>query len=123
MVAGIAFIIWTVIAEARESQGTPEHPPPDGFSQEGDQSSKRDETSPIMPPSDRAFAETATVERARRREVGRKNMLHGAMWFIGGLVIMVVTYLGTAPGETYIVAWGTIVWGGYQFFKGLSDAV
>ena len=55
-----------------------------------------------------------------RTKAAKKNMLYGALWCIGGIVVTVVT-LGMAMegGGTYIVAWGAIVFGAIQFFRGL----
>lgn len=49
------------------------------------------------------------------------RMLVGAIFFIGGIIVTVVTYSNAIPGGTYIVAWGAILFGAIQFFRGLSD--
>ncbi len=36
---------------------------------------------------------------------GRKNMLFGALWCIGGTVVTVATYSAAGGGGTYVVAW------------------
>ncbi len=46
-------------------------------------------------------------------------MVFGALWCIGGIVVTVVTYSAAASGGTYVVAWGAIVFGAIQFFRGL----
>lgn len=56
------------------------------------------------------------------REVGKKNMLYGALWCIGGIVVTVVSYSAASGGGTYIVAFGAIIFGAIQFFKGLSQS-
>lgn len=39
---------------------------------------------------------------------------------IGGLIVTAVTYSNASDeGGTYLVTWGAIVFGGYQFIKGL----
>ena len=56
------------------------------------------------------------------KAVGQKNMLYGALWCIGGTVVTAVTYsaaTSSPSGGHYWVAWGAIVFGGAQFFKGL----
>ncbi len=51
---------------------------------------------------------------------GRKNMLYGALWCIGGIVVTTVTYSNASSGGgTYIVAWGAILFGALQFLQGL----
>jgi hypothetical protein len=57
-------------------------------------------------------------------QAGQKNMLFGALWCIGGIVVTVATYSAAASaGEgRYIIAWGAIVFGAVQFFRGLIQA-
>ncbi len=57
------------------------------------------------------------------REAAQKNMLHGAIWCILGLVVTVVTYqMASGPGGgRYVIAWGAVVFGGIQFLRGLSQ--
>lgn len=52
----------------------------------------------------------------------RQDMLAGAMWCIGGIVVTAVTYAGASGGGTYVVAWGAIVFGAVQFFRGMLKA-
>jgi hypothetical protein len=56
-------------------------------------------------------------------EAGKKNMLFGALWCAGGIAITVLTYFLAANlgGGKYLVAVGPMLFGGYQFFKGLSQ--
>jgi hypothetical protein len=53
-------------------------------------------------------------------ESGRKKMLHGAMWCIGGLFVTAYSYriAANASGGRYLLAWGAIVFGAIQFFRG-----
>ena len=53
------------------------------------------------------------------KEVGKKNMLYGALWFIGGVVVTIGTYSAASGGGSYLVAWGAILFGGIQFLQGL----
>lgn len=48
-----------------------------------------------------------------KREAANKDMIFGAMWFIGGVV-------ATAANIGFIF-WGAIVFGAIQFFKGLMN--
>ena len=56
------------------------------------------------------------------REAGKKNMLYGALWCIGGTVVTVLTYQAAAGGGRYVVAWGAIIFGAIQFFRGMSQS-
>ncbi len=49
-----------------------------------------------------------------------KHMLSGLIWAVGGTVVTAATYGAASDGGgTYVVAWGAIVFGLYDFFKGL----
>jgi hypothetical protein len=55
------------------------------------------------------------------REVAKKNIVIGAIWCIGGTLVTVLTYQAASGGGHYIVAWGAIVFGGFQFLRGLAQ--
>jgi hypothetical protein len=58
------------------------------------------------------------------KKAGQKNMLYGALWCVGGIVVTALTY-GAAAGAgrgRYIVAWGAILFGGIQFVRGLIQS-
>jgi len=57
--------------------------------------------------------------RSTLRDAAAKNMRHGALWCIGGMLVTAFTYTNAAPGETYIVAWGAVLFGGLQFLQGV----
>ena len=46
-----------------------------------------------------------------KNEAANKNMLYGALWFLGGV--------GATAAEIGYVFWGAIVYGGFLFLKGL----
>lgn len=56
------------------------------------------------------------------RSAGKKNMIYGALWCIGGVVVTVVTFSMAANGGSYIVTWGAILFGAIQFFRGAYQA-
>ena len=57
-----------------------------------------------------------------RASVGRRNMLFGALWFIGGTVVTLATYEHASDGGSYIIAYGAIIGGLVQFFMGCIQA-
>lgn len=63
----------------------------------------------------------AEIAKAKK-EHGKKDMLYGALWCIGGIVVTVATYSAASGGGTYVVAYGAIIWGAIQFFKGLFNS-
>jgi hypothetical protein len=50
-------------------------------------------------------------------------MMFGALWCIGGLLVTVLTYQAAAGGEggKYVVAWGAMLFGAIQFFRGVMQ--
>lgn len=51
------------------------------------------------------------------------DMVVGAIWCVGGIVVTAATYSAVSQtGGTYFIAWGAILFGGIQFFKGLFRA-
>lgn len=55
-----------------------------------------------------------------KKERANKDMIYGALWCIGGIIVTAVTYQAASGGGTYVVAWGAIIFGAVQFFKGLA---
>lgn len=72
------------------------------------------------------YAETVVSNVKReidrgKRERGKKDMIYGALWCVGGLTVTIATYSAASNGGTYVVAYGAIIWGAIQFFKGLTN--
>lgn len=58
--------------------------------------------------------------REAKRSAANENMIYGALWCIGGLLVTIITYSAASEsGGTYVVAWGAVIFGAIQFFKGL----
>ncbi|HEX8915652.1 MAG TPA: hypothetical protein VF796_25080 [Humisphaera sp.] len=53
---------------------------------------------------------------------GGRNMLVGGVICVIGIVVTVGTYMAAADGGRFTVAWGAILFGGIQFFKGMAQA-
>ena len=73
-----------------------------------------------------AAAIVGNLKRAKAKadsEAAQRNMLHGALWCIGGIVVTLVTYqMASGPGGgRYAIAWGAVIFGGIQFLRGLSQ--
>lgn len=74
---------------------------------------------PIQAPQT-AVPPAITGKDAPAQAAGPKNMLCGALWCIGGIVVTAATYsVASETGGRYIVAWGAILFGGLQFLQGL----
>lgn len=61
-----------------------------------------------------------------KQDAGRKNVLYGALWCIGGLAVTFFSYQSAASGSgggTYVVAWGAVIFGAIQFFQGLFQTM
>jgi hypothetical protein len=63
------------------------------------------------------------AHESTKSEGGSKDMLYGALWCIGGIIVTAVTYSAASGGGRYFVAWGAIIFGGIQFFKGLANSM
>jgi hypothetical protein len=51
-----------------------------------------------------------------------RHMGYGALWAIGGTIVTVVTYeaaSSSSSGGSYVIAWGAILFGVIDFFRGL----
>lgn len=57
-----------------------------------------------------------------KKQNARNDMLYGALWAIGGLVVTGATYAAAADGGTYVAFYGAVLYGGYRFLKGLFSA-
>ena len=69
--------------------------------------------------ADVVIANLQNQYKQEKREAGNKNMLYGALWCVGGLLVTILTYSAASDGGTYIVAWGAVIFGAIQFFKGM----
>jgi hypothetical protein len=50
---------------------------------------------------------------------GLRNMAIGAVVCLIGIAVTAGTYSAASSGGHYVVAWGAIVFGAFQFLKGL----
>jgi hypothetical protein len=64
-------------------------------------------------------AEHEAIYEGESREERRKNLLYGALWFGGGLLLTIGTYSAAddAGGGRYVLAWGPMLYGGYKLLK------
>jgi len=54
---------------------------------------------------------------------GTNNMLIGALWAIGGLLVTGATYSAASSGGAHVVAYGALAVGGIQFIAGLFQYI
>ncbi len=58
-----------------------------------------------------------------KKKKANKNMFYGGIWCVGGIIVTVASYsAASSGGGKYVFAWGAIIFGAIQFFKGLADA-
>ncbi|MCM1300832.1 MAG: hypothetical protein NC250_00130 [Alistipes senegalensis] len=48
----------------------------------------------------------------------RKNMVYGALWCLGGLLVSELSYRFTESGGRYVITTGAIIWGAVQMLQG-----
>ena len=53
---------------------------------------------------------------------GGAGMLVGAVVCAIGVIVTIGSFAAAAPGGTYVVAYGAIIWGAIRFFQGMSSA-
>ena len=67
-----------------------------------------------------------TQARAKAiKRVGRKNMIYGLLWCVGGIIITVLSYQAAvnAGGGWYVLAWGLLIlFGGFRFIRGMVQS-
>ena len=65
--------------------------------------------------------QVAEARREAFHSAGKKNMIFGALWAVGGTVVTIGSYSAVSEGGgRYVVAWGAVIFGVIQFFRGLS---
>jgi hypothetical protein len=68
------------------------------------------------------LASSANSEEEASGGIG--DMVLGALWCVGGIIVTVATYrFASENGGTYVVTWGAIVFGAMQFFRGFLRAM
>ncbi len=61
--------------------------------------------------------------KSAKKSRASKDMIFGALWCVGGLIVTAVTYSSASSGGgTYVVAWGAIIFGAIQFFRGVANS-
>ena len=51
---------------------------------------------------------------------GRGLILIGALWMAGGIIATVIGYSAAAPGGSYFIFWGAIIFGAVDIFRGMA---
>ena len=57
-----------------------------------------------------------------KKERANKDMLYGALWCVGGIVVTFISYSSASGGGSYVITWGAILFGGIQFFRGVVNS-
>lgn len=50
----------------------------------------------------------------------KKDLLYGGLWLVGGLIITILTF---NFGSIGFIAYGAIIFGDIQFFRGLANII
>jgi hypothetical protein len=70
--------------------------------------------------TDFVIAANKRITEAKRKQASR-DILYGSLWCGGGLIVTMVTYGMATGGGSYMVAWGAIIFGAIQLFRGLAN--
>lgn len=65
--------------------------------------------------------DVVTMRKKAYRNAGKRNMVIGALWCVGGIAVTAITYQAATGGGVYVVTWGAIIFGAIQFFRGLGQ--
>ena len=68
-----------------------------------------------------AYKSSPEARKAMARAYAR-HMVYGILWAVGGAVVTAVTYTNAATGHgggRYVIAWGAIAFGLFDFLRGL----
>jgi hypothetical protein len=68
------------------------------------------------------FSRAVGAKKQAKRAEASHNMVVGGIWAVVGLAVTAGTYFAAAPGGTYFVASGAVIFGALQFFKGVFQA-
>ncbi|MEP6693166.1 MAG: hypothetical protein ABJB39_00815 [Chloroflexota bacterium] len=67
----------------------------------------------------RAAATDPMADGAYVAEAAFQHARNGALWFAGGGLVTVLSYIGSGTGGKYFIAWGAVLFGAYQLLRGL----
>jgi len=96
-----------------------ERPKPQNFANAAPPSSTKSKTaSPRSAKSEAVQLDEAIVVEM---EAAQKQMLFGAIWFFGGIVVTIGTFAANI-GAGGILFWGAVVWGAIIFARGANRA-
>lgn len=72
-----------------------------------------------------AIALRQKAAKEAKRAEAKSDMLYGALWCIGGLVVTIGSFVlaDANGGGRYVVTWGAVIFGAYQFFRGVMNYV
>jgi hypothetical protein len=60
----------------------------------------------------------AILEQMDKKQANN-DVLYGGLWFVGGLIVTIVSL---SSGSGGIIAYGAVIFGGIQFFRGLMKS-
>lgn len=63
--------------------------------------------------------EAKRMNRIRSSDDGNSNILYGALWCAGGLIVYFYTHKMAEGGGVYVIPYGAIIIGGLQFIIGI----
>lgn len=77
----------------------------------------------LPPEAARAVIQRLSEVRTRARgNTATRDMVIGGVICLIGIIVTVATYsAASSGGGTYVVAWGAIIFGGWQFLRGLMN--
>ncbi len=68
---------------------------------------------------DKQRREMMNIIHQRNTKRSSNDVLYGGLWFVGGLL---VTIISLSSGHGGVIAYGAVIFGGIQFFRGLMSS-
>ena len=76
---------------------------------------------PFIPTRDEYNQPVYSGRGSSRSPESKNAMIYGGLWFFGGIIVTIGSFVSAGPGQSYVLAWGAIIFGGIKFFRGVED--
>lgn len=68
----------------------------------------------------RIIEEAESLLEEKEKKMKRQYLMFGSLFFFGGILISVWSYINAYNGGTYIITWGAVLCGAFMLYKGMD---
>lgn len=68
----------------------------------------------------RIVEEAVAQLEEKEKKVKRQYLVFGCLFFFGGIIVSVWSYIQAYNGGTYIITWGAVLFGAMMLYKGMD---